>query len=160
MRRATQRALCLLFGTALLWIAEPQPTPAQDRGESATPRARQGKARAKHKARAARVKRARAAAASRDATKPTRAREAVPPPSSTAAAAQAAAAGADAEIVKEGDTSVKVMKFTGLGIEGRLKSPQLVYFVQRVRAEFERPELPHRSFMPELERTTAREPVR
>lgn len=158
MRRATARALSLLFGTALLWIAEPQLTRAQDRGDSATPRARQGKSRVKPKLRSARAKRARAA--TREETRPTRAREAVPPPSSAAATAQAAAAGADAEIVKEGDTSVKVMKFTGLGIEGRLKSPQLVYFVQRVRAEFERPELPHRSFMPELERTTAREPVR
>ncbi len=77
-----------------------------------------------------------------------------------AEAARAAAAGVDAEIVKEGDTSVKVMKFEGLGIEGRLKSPQLVYFVERTRAEFDHPTLPHRSFMPELERTTAREPMR
>jgi hypothetical protein len=93
--------------------------------------------------------------------KPAKSREAtVPAASSAAQTAQAAAANVNAEIVKEGDTSVKVMKFEGLGIEGRLKSPQLVYFVQRVRAEFERPELPHRSFMPELERTTLREPVR
>jgi hypothetical protein len=76
------------------------------------------------------------------------------------AAAQAAASATNAQIVKEGDTSVKVMSFEGLGIEGRLKSPQLVYFVQRVQAEFARPVLPHRSFMPELNDTTAREPVR
>jgi hypothetical protein len=76
------------------------------------------------------------------------------------AAAQQSAAGVNAQIVKEGDTSVKVMEFSGLGIEGRLKSPQLVYFTQRVRAEFERPLLPHRSFMPELDDSTAREPVR
>jgi len=75
-------------------------------------------------------------------------------------AAQTAAASANTQIVKEGDTSVKVMSFEGLGIEGRLKSPQLVYFVQRVQAEFERPVLPHRSFMPELADSTAREPVR
>jgi hypothetical protein len=149
-------------------MAEPQRAPAQDRAESATQRARPGKSRVKRKVRPARAKRSRGAAAAtrdeakptREETKPARGREAAAPPSSAAAAAQAAAAGADAEIVKEGDTSVKVMKFTGLGIEGRLKSPQLVYFVQRVRAEFERPELPHRSFMPELDRTTAREPVR
>lgn len=78
-------------------------------------------------------------------------------PSAAEAAAQAAASGVNAQIVKEGDTSVKVMEFTGLGIEGRLKSPQLVYFVQRVRAEFERPVLPHRSFMPELADSTGRE---
>jgi len=75
-------------------------------------------------------------------------------------AAQEAAQGANAEIVKEGDTSVKVMKFTGIDIEGRLKSPQLLYFVSRVHAEFDRPKLPHRSFMPELSRSTQQEPVR
>jgi hypothetical protein len=79
---------------------------------------------------------------------------------SAASAAQAAASATQAQIVKEGDTSVKVMSFEGLGIEGRLKSPQLVYFVQRVQAEFERPTLPHRSFIPELTDSTARGPVR
>jgi hypothetical protein len=54
------------------------------------------------------------------------------------------------DIVREGDTSVKVMRFSGLDIEGRLKSPQLMVFVERVRAEFERPRLPHRSFIPEI----------
>jgi hypothetical protein len=83
-----------------------------------------------------------------------------PAASAAASAAQQSAAGVNAQIVKEGDTSVKVMEFSGLGIEGRLKSPQLVYFTQRVRAEFERPQLPHRSFMPELEASTLREPVR
>jgi hypothetical protein len=80
--------------------------------------------------------------------------------SAAASAAQQSAAGVNAQIVKEGDTSVKVMEFSGLGIEGRLKSPQLVYFTQRVRAEFERPQLSHRSFMPELEASTRRVSVR
>jgi hypothetical protein len=74
------------------------------------------------------------------------------------AAAQEAAQGVDSQIVKEGDTTVKVMNFSGLDIEGRLKSPQLLYFVNRVHAEFARPKLPHRSFMPELERSTQRDP--
>lgn len=84
------------------------------------------------------------------------------PSNQTAAqkAAQEAAQGANAEIVKEGDTSVKVMKFTGIDIEGRLKSPQLLYFVSRMHAEFDRPKLPHRSFMPELSRSIEQEPVR
>ncbi|HEX5656226.1 MAG TPA: hypothetical protein VFX59_03485 [Polyangiales bacterium] len=89
--------------------------------------------------------------------KPTERRERGP---TALAAAQAAAATSSAQIVKDGDTSVKVMSFEGLGIEGRLRSPQLVYFVQRVQAEFARPVLPHRSFMPELHDTAAREPVR
>lgn len=180
MSTATARVLCLLFGAALLWTAEPRPSRAQDAAGSTSARP-STKSRGKHKLRSERGKRTRASGVrvpraegdkparagarrsrgSGERSKPRHAREAGPPESAAAAAAaQAAAAGVDAEIVKDGDTSVKVMKFSGLGIEGRLKSPQLVYFVQRVRAEFERPSLPHRSFMPELERTTAREPVR
>ncbi len=58
------------------------------------------------------------------------------------------------EIRTEGDTQVKVMEFSGLDIEGQLKTPQMLYFLNRMRAEFGRPRLPHRSFMPELERST------
>ena len=60
----------------------------------------------------------------------------------------------DTREVAEGDSKVKVFRFSGLDISGRLKSPQLLYFLNRLRAEFDRPKLPHRSFMPELERTT------
>jgi len=74
-------------------------------------------------------------------------------------AAQDAALGADAQVVREGETQVKVMSFEGLDIEGRLKSPQLLYFVGRVHAEFDRPTLPHRSFMPELEGSTHTAPL-
>jgi hypothetical protein len=105
-----------------------------------------------------------AAPAAPETSTPAPARESGPAPKSAQelarAAAQDSAAGADAQIVKEGDTSVKVMSFTGLDIEGRLKSPQLLYFVNRVHAEFERPKLPHRSFMPELDRSTQRDPLR
>lgn len=162
--RAAKRALCLLFGTALLWMAEPTLTRAQDDAPRAEREKRKSKVRKGGKPKVTKRKRGRtrevATEAPRvDAPREEKARAPVSIPSS-AAAAQAAAANADSEIVKEGDTSVKVMKFTGLGIEGRLKSPQLVYFVQRVRAEFERPELAHRSFMPELKESAAREPVR
>ncbi len=61
---------------------------------------------------------------------------------------------ADAREVAEGDSKVKVFRFSGLDISGRLKSPQLLYFLNRLRAEFDRPKLPHRSFMPEMERST------
>jgi hypothetical protein len=30
----------------------------------------------------------------------------------------------------------------------------MLYFLNRLRAEFDRPQLPHRSFMPELQRST------
>jgi hypothetical protein len=38
-------------------------------------------------------------------------------------------------------------------IEGRLKSPQLVYFLRRVRAEFAPEDLGHRPFLQELSET-------
>ncbi len=49
----------------------------------------------------------------------------------------------------EGDG--KVIRFSGLSVEGNVKSLQLGYFIDRVRTEFDRPRLPHRSFVPELE---------
>ena len=58
------------------------------------------------------------------------------------------------EVRTEGDTQVKVMEFGGLDIEGQLKTPQMLYFLNRLRAEFGHPRLPHRSFMPELEQST------
>lgn len=62
---------------------------------------------------------------------------------------------ANADVVEEaGGEKVKVFRFTGLDISGRLKSPQLLYFLNRLRAEFDRPKLPHRSFMPELVHST------
>jgi hypothetical protein len=68
----------------------------------------------------------------------------------------AAALAADAEerVRKEGGSEIKTVEFGGLDIEGQLKTPQMLYFLNRLRAEFARPELPHRSFMPELQRGT------
>ncbi len=51
------------------------------------------------------------------------------------------------------DGGTQVFKFSELDIEGRLKSPQLVYFLRRVRAEFAAGELGHRSFMREMSET-------
>lgn len=61
---------------------------------------------------------------------------------------------AEADVREEGGQKVKVFRFSGLDISGRLKSPQLLYFLNRLRAEFDRPKLPHRSFVPELVRST------
>lgn len=69
-----------------------------------------------------------------------------PPPS--------AAAVDDEDVHHEGGTEVKSVEFGGLDIEGQLKTPQMLYFLNRLRAEFDRPQLPHRSFMPELQRST------
>jgi hypothetical protein len=47
----------------------------------------------------------------------------------------------------------KQFQFTETDVEGRLKVPQLVYFLRRVRAEFAAGDLGHRSFMRELSAT-------
>jgi hypothetical protein len=73
------------------------------------------------------------------------------PPPKAAVAAQAHLED-DADVRTEGDKSIKAMEFSGLDIEGQLKTPQMLFFLNRLRAEFDRPRLPHRSFMPELER--------
>lgn len=59
----------------------------------------------------------------------------------------------DSAVRTEGGEKVKVFRFSGLDVSGRLKSPQLLYFLNRLRAEFDRPRLPHRSFIPELQRS-------
>jgi hypothetical protein len=51
------------------------------------------------------------------------------------------------------DGGTRVFKFKELDIEGRLKSPQLVYFLRRVRAEFGAQELGHRPFLREMSET-------
>lgn len=62
---------------------------------------------------------------------------------------------ADVKEVKEekGEEGVKSYKFGTIEIEGRLKSPQIIYFLRRVRAEFDAGTLGHRSFMRELSDT-------
>lgn len=62
----------------------------------------------------------------------------------------APAAGA---VVKEDKQGVKTYKFGTIEVEGRLKSPQIIYFLRRVRAEFDAGLLGHRSFMRELSDT-------
>ncbi|MNC99329.1 hypothetical protein D3C83_175860 [compost metagenome] len=57
------------------------------------------------------------------------------------------------EVKSEGDGGVKTYKFGPVDVEGRLKSPQVVYFMRRVRAEFAAGELGHRSFLRELSDT-------
>ena len=53
----------------------------------------------------------------------------------------------------KGDAGARVFRFGEIDIEGRLRSPQLVYFLRRVRAEFAAGDLGHRSFMRELSDT-------
>jgi hypothetical protein len=51
------------------------------------------------------------------------------------------------------DGGARVFRFGEVEIEGRLRNPQLVYFLRRVRAEFAAGDLGHRTFMRELSET-------
>jgi hypothetical protein len=68
---------------------------------------------------------------------------------------ESSAAASDAGVIesKTLDGGTRVFKFSELDIEGRLKSPQLVYFLRRVRAEFAAGDLGHRTFMREMSET-------
>lgn len=77
---------------------------------------------------------------------------ALAPDAGTLATGGGAAVGGSVE-AKTLDGGAKVYRFGEVEIEGRLKSPQIVYFLRRVRAEFAAGDLGHRSFMKELSDT-------
>ena len=51
------------------------------------------------------------------------------------------------------DGKAKVFDFTGLEFEGRLRTPQLLYFLDRASEELQRASLERRSFIPEMVRS-------
>jgi hypothetical protein len=51
------------------------------------------------------------------------------------------------------DGGTRVFRFGEVEIEGRLRTPQIVYFLRRVRAEFAAGDLGHRTFQRELTET-------
>ena len=55
--------------------------------------------------------------------------------------------------VKVADGGATTIQFGEVDIEGRLKSPSLIYFMRRVRAEFAAGDLGHRSFLREISET-------
>ena len=54
----------------------------------------------------------------------------------------------------EGAPKSKTYTFTGLDIDGKLKTPQLLYFLNRMKSEFDTTTPDKRSFIPELKRST------
>lgn len=70
------------------------------------------------------------------------------------------AAGADGPATEgaPGETpasEVTRYQFTGLDIDGELRTPALLHFLARIGGEFETVGIPHRSFIPELRSTTS-----
>lgn len=57
------------------------------------------------------------------------------------------------EVEEGAEEGEKSYKFGAVEVEGRLKAPQILYFLRRVRAEFRAGLLGHRSFLPELSDT-------
>ena len=76
--------------------------------------------------------------------------ESMPPES---ASAKDGGKGANVLDQKTLDGGQRVFRFGEVEVEGRLKTPQIVYFLRRVRAEFAAGDLGHRSFMRELGET-------
>ncbi len=70
-----------------------------------------------------------------------------------AASTPVAASDGGAVEAKTLDGGTRVFRFGEVEIEGRLRNPQLVYFLRRVRAEFASGDLGHRTFMRELSET-------
>jgi len=92
---------------------------------------------------------------------------AAPAPAPAAAAPAPAASPAPKTEAPAGDTAktpapagktrapkVNVYSFSGLDLEGKLKTPQLLYFLNRSKMELETSLPDKRSFMKELERTS------
>ena len=103
---------------------------------------------------AVQVETASAAPPQRSRGKPKASVAAPPPPRAPGAEAQVEAAepGEAAAVVKteEAKEGVKTYTFDAQEVEGRLRSPQILYFLRRVRAEFDPQPLGHRSFLLEL----------
>lgn len=83
-----------------------------------------------------------------------------PPPTSTAAPTKLAGepATTDATTDKDGKKKgPKTYDFNALDLNGRMRSPQLLYFLERANEELERASLEKRSFIPHMVRSLEEE---
>lgn len=79
--------------------------------------------------------------------KKTPARRPAPAPAETGKSAK------PADKKQNGKERVKTFDFTGLDLSGRLRTPQLLYFLERANEELERASLKKRSFIPHMVRS-------
>jgi hypothetical protein len=76
-------------------------------------------------------------------------------PTKTAPAPEAKKASQSGTSGTQGGTAKeKSYTFSGLDIDGKLKTPQLLYFLNRMKSEFDTTTPEKRSFLPELKRST------
>jgi hypothetical protein len=122
---------------------------------SARPKAKaSAKARAKARARTPSRATAAAAAPAKGATPGPRAQPAVGKPEAPVSPAASSDAAAASDVVRtEERAGEKTYTFGAQEVEGHLKSPQILYFFRRVRAQFDPAPLGHRSFLLELSDT-------
>lgn len=71
-----------------------------------------------------------------------------------AAGSSSSSDGGKATIDPKTGQKTKQYTFGGLDIDGKLKTPQLLYFLNRMKSEFDTTAPDKRSFIPELKRST------
>lgn len=147
-RRQGSARLALLFG--LLMLA--------GSAEAAPSRSRAAPTRASGSSKAAKAKATPAGKPSPEPKATTADAAASPSAAPTGRGSEVRVEASDAEkaaLVKteEAEKGVKTYTFGAQEVEGRLRSPQILYFLRRVRAEFDPQPLGHRSFLLELSDT-------
>ena len=82
---------------------------------------------------------------------------ATPAPAPETKPAKVETAAAPAKEDKKKPTKEQTFNFNGLDLNGRSRSPQLLYFLERANEELERASLEKRSFVPKMVKTVEEE---
>jgi hypothetical protein len=80
-----------------------------------------------------------------------------PPPKADKPAAAPAAGTKTSDNKSTGTPKVKNFDFNALDLNGRMRTPQLLYFLERANEELERASLEKRSFIPHIVRSVEEE---
>lgn len=129
--------------------AAPPRAAASARQKTKAPAMPRGKARA----RAPSAETAEPTPTPRVAAEPAAANSSVAKPEAVVSAPESGEAPSNAVVRTEEREGEKTYTFGAQEVEGRLKSPQILYFLRRVRAQFDPAPLGHRSFLLELSDT-------